>query len=283
MRYHVAGELVDAADATVSVADRGFRYGDAGFETLRAYGGGVFRWDDHADRLAGTLDALGFDRYPDAADLRERVRETLAANELADAYVRVSVTRGAQGGKLTPGPADPTVVVVAKPLPRGGVAGEDVWDAPASARVIETRRVPSDALPASAKTHNYLNGVLARTELDGEDEALLRDTDGHLAEGATSNVFWVRDGTLHTPSLAGDVLPGVTRRVVLELAADAGIDVETGVYEPGALRHADEAFLTNTTWEVRPLVAVGDAALPVGPVTERLRDAFDRRVEATHY
>ncbi|WP_435097775.1 aminotransferase class IV [Halarchaeum sp. P4] len=283
MRYHVGGELVDADEASVSVADRGFRYGDAAFETLRAYGGEVFRWDDHATRLRNTLEELYFDAYPPMDDLYGRVQETLAANDFEDAYVRVSVTRGPQEGKLAPGPADPTVVVVAKPLPRGGTAGEEVWDAPATARVVETRRVPTEALPASAKTHNYLNGVLARAELDGEDEALLRDTEGHLAEGATSNVFWVRDGVLHTPSLAGDVLPGVTRRVVLELASEEDIDVETGVYAPDTLRHADEAFLTNTTWELRPLVAVGDVELPVGPVTERLHEAFDAAVEETHY
>jgi len=282
MRYHVGGELVPADEASVSVSDRGFRYGDAGFETLRAYGGTVFRWDDHAERLARTLDALGFDDRPDARDLRERVRETLAANDLEDAYVRVSVTRGAQSGKLSPGPADPTVVVVTKPLPRGGTVGEDVWDAPATARVVETRRVPSEALPSHAKTHNYLNGVLARLELDGEDEALLRDTAGNLAEGATSNVFWVRDGVLHTPAL-DDVLPGITRRVVRELAADLDVPLETGTYDLDALRGADEAFLTNTTWEVRPVRRVGDTAIGGGPVTDRLADAFDERVEAAHY
>ncbi|GGN10724.1 aminotransferase class IV [Halarchaeum nitratireducens] len=283
MQYHVDGALVDADAASVSVADRGFRYGDAAFETLRAYGGTVFRWDDHAARLRNTLDALGFERYPDAADIRARVRETLAANDLADAYVRVSVTRGAQPGALTPGPADPTVIVVTKPLPRGGTAGDDVWDAPASARVVETRRVPDAAVPAAAKTHNYLNGILARNELDGEDEALLCDVDGRLAEGATSNAFWVRDDTLHTPTLDGDVLPGVTRRAVLDLAAREGIDVETGTYDPVALRRADEAFLTNTTWEIRPLVDVDGTALPVGPLTERLAARFDAAVEAAHY
>ncbi|GGM61797.1 branched-chain amino acid aminotransferase [Halarchaeum rubridurum] len=283
MQYHVDGALVDADAATVSVADRGFRYGDAAFETLRAYGGTVFRWDDHAARLRDTLDALGFERYPDAADLRGRVAETLAANDLDDAYVRVSVTRGAQSGKLTPGPADPTVVVVTKPLSRGGTDGDDVWDAPASARVVETRRVPDAAIPAAAKTHNYLNGVLARNELDGEDEALMCDVDGHLAEGATSNVFWVSDGTLRTPTLDGDVLPGVTRRVVLELAEREGVDIETGTYDPDALRRADEAFLTNTTWELRPLVDVDGTALPVGPLTERLAGRFDALVESTHY
>jgi branched-chain amino acid aminotransferase len=286
MHYHVNGDLVPAEEATVSVRDRGFAYGDAAFETLRAYGGDVFAWDAHADRLARTCRLLELDHGLAAADLRERVAETLEANGLTDAYVRLSVTRGVQPGKLTPDPdVDPTVVVVVKELPRGGRDGSPVWDGPARTRVVDTRRIPDEALPAAAKTHNYLNGVLARLELRGTDadEAILRDADGNLAEGATSNLFLVRDDVLHTPTLDGPVLPGITRSVVTELAADAGIAVETGRYSPADLRDADEAFLTNTTWEVRPVASVDDATVGGGPVTERLARLFDDRVEERHY
>ncbi|MFB6135966.1 MAG: aminotransferase class IV [Halobacteriaceae archaeon] len=283
MRYHVDGDLVPAAEATVSVRDRGFAYGDAAFETLRAYGGEAFAWDAHEERLRGTCDALGMaDAVPD--DCRERVRETLRANDLAEAYVRLSVTRGVQPGKLTPDPeVDPTVVVVVKPLPRGGVGGDPVWDGPATAEVVDVQRVPDAALPARAKTHNYLNGVLARLDAPGADEALLLDADGRLAEGAASNLFFVRGGVLHTPSLEGPVLPGVTRGVVLDLADEVGVPAATGRYRPDDLRDADEAFLTNTTWEVRPLARVGGRDLGGGPTTERLAAAFDRRVERAHY
>ena len=293
MKYHVDGELVPASEATVSVTDRGFAYGDAAFETLRAYGGRVFEWDAHRRRLERTCDAMGM---PEAtpADLRERVRATLAANGLDDAYVRASVTRGEQPGKLTPRPdVDPTVVVVVKPLPRGGVDGAPVWDDPAVLRTVETRRIPDGALPSAAKTHNYLNGILARLELrraaggdasesgdaTAADEALLRDADGNVAEGATSNVFFVTDGTLRTPSLDGPVLPGVTRSVVLELAREAGVPAETGAYAPEDVRTADEAFVTNTTWEVRPVASVDGRTVGGGATTRRLARLFDRRVE----
>ena len=303
MYYHVDGDLVSADEATVSVRDRGFMYGDAVFETLRAYGGRLFEWDAHAERLGRTCDALALDHGFSDANLRDQIRETLAANDLEDAYVKLSVSRGVQPGKLSPGPVeDPTVVVIASELPRGGRAdrgGESVWDGPATAAVVETRRVPDAAIPAHAKTHNYLNGILARLELDREepgeadernapDEALMLDSDGNLAEGATSNLFFVRDGTLHTPSLDGPVLPGITRRVVLDLAEQEGIPVAEGASEPAALRDADEAFLTNSTWEIRPLAAAEgrdgeSAALGRGPVTDALADAFDARVEREHY
>lgn len=286
MQYHVDGELVDAESATVSVRDRGFAYGDAAFETVRVYGGEIFEWDAHADRLADTCDALALDHGLSRETLRERVEETVAANDLQEAYARLSVTRGVQPGKLTPAPeVDPTVVVIVKKLPRGGVDGEDVWAGPARTRLVETRRIPDEAVPSTAKTHNYLNGILARLELrdTAADEALLRDVDGYLAEGTTSNLFFVRDDALHTPGLGGPVLPGVTRSVVLELARSEGIPVETGRYRPEELHAADEAFLTNTTGEVRPIATVDGVEIGGGPVTDLLARLFDERVEANHY
>ncbi|SFB70178.1 branched-chain amino acid aminotransferase [Halobiforma haloterrestris] len=284
-RYHVDGDLVPASEASVSVDDRGFRYGDAAFETLRAYGGEIFEWERHADRLEATCEALSLEHGLSADDLRSRIDETLAANDLADAYVRLSVTRGVQPGKLTPQPeVDPTVVVYVKPLPRGGLEGESVWEGRATVESVETRAVPDAAVPAGAKTHNYLNGILARTELSAAaDEALLFDTDGAVAEGATSNLFFVRDGRLRTPSTDCDVLPGITRGIVLETAHAAGIEVETGRYDLEDVRTADEAFLTNRTWELRPIERIDDAAIGTGPVTERLSRAYDERVEDACY
>ncbi|WP_135663862.1 aminotransferase class IV [Halorhabdus rudnickae] len=296
---HVDGEIVPAEEATVNVRDRGFAYGDAAFETLRAYGGEVFAWDAHADRLEQTCETLGFaEAIPPREDLRERIEETLAANDLADAYVKLSITRGVQPGKLTPEPrVDPTIVVTVSELPRGGVDGTPVHDGPATVVTVDRRRVPDAAIPADAKTHNYLNGILARLDLrrGGEgadsgpadeptaDEALLLDEGGSLTEGATSNLFFVADGVLHTPSTDLPILPGVTRSIVLELARTEGLPVEEGFYRPERLRSADEAFLTNTTWEVRPVETIDGEAVGGGPITELLGRLYDRRVERTCY
>jgi branched-chain amino acid aminotransferase len=284
--YHVDGELVPAGEATVSVRDRGFMYGDAAFETLRAYGGELFEWTAHADRLAETCDVLELDHGLSAEALRERVEETLAANGFEEAYVRLSVTRGVQPGKLTPDPdVDPTVVVVVSELPRGGRGGDPVWDGPATLQTVKTRRMPDRALPARAKTHNYLNGILARLELrvTGADEALMLDAAGHVAEGATSNVFFVADDALCTPSLDGPVLPGVTRRVVIDLAREEGIPVREGQFTPDDVRNAAEVFVTNTTWELRPVATVDGIDCGGGPVTTLLSRVFDERVERACY
>jgi branched-chain amino acid aminotransferase len=292
LRYHVDGELVPAPEATVSVEDRGFAYGDAAFETMRAYGGTVFRWDAHADRLADTCETLALDHGVADADLKRRVDETLAANDLADAYVKLSISRGVQPGTLDPKPeVDPTVVVIARPLARGGVGSDPVHDGPAALQTTKTRKVADRAIPAAAKTHNYLNGILARLELrvTGADEALLLDPDGNVAEGATANLFFADGTALKTPSLDGPILPGVTRATVIEIAEEEGIPVEEGTYAPDAVREADEVFLTNSTWEIRPVATVdgiavdGDGEGAAGPLTTLLSRLFDRRIEEVHY
>lgn len=282
MQYHVDGELHDADEATVNVRDRGFMYGDAAFETLRAYGGEVFEWDAHANRLRETCEILGLNHGLSDTNLRERVDETLAANDLDDAYVRLSVTRGVQPGKLTPREeVDPTVVVIVKELPRGGRGSTPVWDGPATLQTVRTQRVANRAIPAKTKTHNYLNGILARLELraTGADEALMLDADGYLAEGATSNLFFADGQALKTPSLDGPVLPGVTRSVVVDLARSEGIPVEEGAYTLDDVRNADEVFLTNTTWEIRPVETVDGLDNEGGPVTTLLSKLYDERVE----
>ncbi|WP_436343041.1 aminotransferase class IV [Natronorubrum sp. FCH18a] len=290
--YHVDGDLVPASEATVSVDDRGFRYGDAAFETLRAYGGTIFEWEAHVERLERTCEALSLAHGLASGDLRARIDETLAANDLEDAYVRLSITRGVQPGKLTPRPeVDPTVVIYVAPLPRGGLEGDSVWDGPATVRTVGTRRTPDEAIPSAAKTHNYLNGILARAELraesedgtGGADEALMCDLDGYVAEGATSNLCFVRDGTLHTPSTDGPVLPGITRDIVLESAAEVGISVTEGRYELEDVCAADEAFLTNRTWELRPITTLDGRDIGGGPVTDRLSRLYDERVERACY
>lgn len=306
--YHVNDELRPAEEATVNVRDRGFLYGDAAFETLRVYGGSVFEWETHVARLRATADTLGMtDTVPTDENLSSRIHETLAANDLADAYVRLSVTRGVQPGKLTPHhEADPTVVVIIEELPRGGRDGSPVWNGPAAVRTVQTQRVPDEAIPATTKTHNYLNGILARLELrrsaddcdtdrsapvgDSEDhpsadEALLRDKQGHLVEGATSNVFFVSDGVLRTPSIEEPLLPGITRRTVLDLACQDDIPIETGRYTVDDIRGATEAFLTNTTWELRPIATIDGSTVSTasGTVTNRLQQLFDDVVENHHY
>lgn len=290
--YHVDGELVPAVEATVSVHDRGFLYGDAAFETLRVYGGELFEWEAHARRLAETCDVLGLDHGLSDGVLRDRVDETLAANDYAEAAVRLSVTRGVGSGPLASGigpgtgtTEGSTVVVLVDELPRGGRESDPVWDGPATLQTVKTRRVPDRAVPARTKTHSYLNSVLARRELrvTDADEALVLDADGDVTGGAASTVFFVDDDALCTPSLDGPVYPGVSREVVVDLAHDEGIPVREGQFTPDDVRGAAEVFVANTPWELRPVAAVDGIDCGGGPVTTLLSRLFDVRVERACY
>jgi branched-chain amino acid aminotransferase len=175
-------------------------------------------------------------------------------------------------------------------LPRGGIDGERIWDDPATVQTVRTRHTASEAIPADIKTHNYLNAILARLELRraasdsyAADECLLRDQDDTVLEGATSNVFFVTANGLRTPAVDLDLLPGVTRSVVLDLAEDEDLPVETGAYGVDAIRDADEAFLTNATWELRPVASVDGIEVGGGPITELLQRRYDARVEDRCY
>ncbi len=286
MQYHVNGSLVHEDEANINVRDRGFLYGDAAFETLRAYNGEIFEWEAHASRLRATCNTLGIDHSLTSSELYERIIETLHANNLREAYVRLSITRGIQPGKLTPAEdVSPSVVILVKRLSESGTTGTRPWDEPATAMIAETRKIPDEAVPARLKTHNYLNGILARLELRGTNanESILLTTDGVIAEGATSNVFFVDNEVLYTPSAASTILPGITRNVVMKFARSVGIPVETGEYKPSKLTGSDECFLTNTTWEIRPVGSVGATNFETGPVTKTLITEFNEYVDRHYY
>lgn len=284
LQYHVDGDLVPADEATVSVRDRGFTLGDAAYEAVRVYGGELFEWDAHAARLQKTCGLIGLDHDISDDDLRDRVLAVLDANDFDDAVVRLSLTRGVPTDErdLLADP-DPTVVVTAKPLPRGGLDGEPVWDEPARLQTVSTRHTRGTAIPAQAKTHSRLNAVLAELELDDDaTEAIILDDDGFVTEGTTCNLFFVADDALRTAGTALPILPGVTRNVVLDIAREEGVPVRTGRYTPAEYRAADEVFLTSTTREVKPVDSVDGTPVEPGPVTELLRRRFDERVESLY-
>lgn len=285
LTYLVDGELVPADEAVINVRDRGFLYGDASFETMRVYGGSVHAWERHMDRLDDTCDLLAITHDIPRGQLKQWVDRVLDANNESEAAIRLSITRGIQPGVLSPAPEiEPTVVIIIRPLTRGGIEGSPTWDGPAAVRIVDVTKIPDDAIPARAKTHNYLNGILARLELDeSEDEAIMCDREGSIMEGATSNLFVVEEGTLATPPVSTGVLPGITRATVLELADNLEIPVEETRITPEILRTADEAFLTNSTAEVWPIGTIEGEPRTSGPVTERLQTAFCEAIEAAHY
>jgi len=262
---YLNGDLVAAEQAALPALDRGLLYGYGLFETMRSYGGRVFRLAEHYRRLEAGAEMLAIPVPLTLAALGEAVETTLARNGLADAYVRLTLTAGeAEGG-------GPSVVLFAREVTE---YAPELRERGMAAVISGVRRNETSPL-ARVKSLNYLDNLLAREEArrSGAGEALLLNTRGFITEGAASNVFLACDGTLFTPGVEAGALPGITRQVVMELAREEGLAVEEANVALPDLFGAGEAFLTNSVMEVMPLVSVGGRPVGLGrpgPLTGRL-------------
>jgi branched-chain amino acid aminotransferase len=275
-RVYINGSIGAPEDAKISVFDRGFLYGDSVYEVMRSSGGHLVDLERHLLRLGRSAASLALSMPPES-DLRKAVADTLAATGNEESYLRIVITRG--GGEVgldTALAGLPTLIVIAKPLvlPEAHKYQEGV-----GVRLVNVQRTSAKAVDPSVKSGNYLNNILALAEArkTGDEEAIMCDREGCIAEGSSSNVFWIAGEKLHTPSLAVGLLAGITRERVLELARAAGISVEEGRFAPDALRGAEEAFLTSSIRGLLPIARVDAMPLQApcpGPVTTRLMAAY---------
>lgn len=266
------GAPVDPADATISVFDRGFLYGDSVYETLRTAGGKLVEWTEHMQRLERSAAGIGLELPFDEAELLEAVHATMAAAANPESRIRIVVTRGAGPMMLDiRGASDAQLVVFVQPLVE---LEAEAYERGVSAHIIGHQPSPHPGL----KTGNYLPNILAvkrAIELRGDD-AILCNREGEIAEGATSNVFMVRGGSLTTPPLEAGLLAGITRQRVLGLCEQLGLRVDERRILPDELRLADEVFLTSSVRGVMPVTQLDDQPMSggaPGPVTRRLMDA----------
>lgn len=270
----VNGEVVERSTARVSALDRGLLYGYGLFETMRSYGGRVFRLAEHYRRLCDGASRLAIAVPLSLDDVGEAVDAVLVRNHLADAYLRLTVTAGTPPNAAGPA-GDAAAVLVARPLTD---YPPDLYRRGMAAVVSSIRRNETSPL-TRVKSLNYLDSLLAReaARRRGADEAILLNTRGLVAEGSASNLFLVEGGRLLTPSIESGALPGITRQAALELASAAGLEaVESGV-EMQALWDAPEVFLTNSVMEVMPLTMLDGRPMgsgEPGPVTERLGQMY---------
>jgi branched-chain amino acid aminotransferase len=247
----VNGRLTEPRDATVSALDAGFLLGDGLFESLRACDGAPYLLDRHLARLLCAAAELEFENVPSRDYLAAQVRRTLERAALADAYVRVTLTRGSGATALAPPSGPPTLVIAALPASSRADSG-----------IQATLLGPPSELGAKAKSTSRQQAVLARrlVQKRGAGEGLYVSAEGHVLEGVSSNVFAVRDDRLLTPP-AEHCLPGITRARLLELAADDGLSTLQAPLEIDVLMGADEAFVTNAVQGVRSLRAIDGAAI----------------------
>jgi len=275
------GAFVHRDEAKVSAWDRGFMFADAVYEVVRYYNGRALGMTAHLERLAHSLGEIDL-VLPDDSPMLDAVSDALVErNGEPDAAVYWQVTRGAaeRDHRFPPASTPPTVFVMSQPMPPLRVEGP-----PATMTAMTTPEIrwPRCGIKATA----LLPNVLARQEAAeaGCDEALFVRPDGSVAEGTARSVFMVADGRLRTHPLDGTILGSITRRLVLDFAAQLGIDVDETPFAVHELYDADELIAAGTTTEIKPIVSVDGKAIghgEVGPVTRRLVDAYRMHVVET--
>ena len=272
---YLNGQIVERGGAVVSVADSGFLHGASVFTTMLAHKGKVFRFDRHLARLMGSVERFKLRTDATAEDLRQATGELLAANELAEAGVRITLSPGAIDGE------QPTTLITADPLPEYPA---EWYEKGITVVVSSLRQSPVDPTCGS-KTGCYFPRVLARQEATakGAEEALWYTPDNHLAEACFCNVFLVCGGKVCTPPLATPVLAGVVRETVVEICQTAGLgcDADTPLTVQEMLG-AEEIFLTASCAGVRPVVRVerhGVGDEKPGPITRQIMSAYGEMLE----
>jgi branched-chain amino acid aminotransferase len=273
----INGELKPTDEAFVSVFDHGLLYGDGVFDTMFATYGYIFKFQEHLERFRRSLRATRMALPIPEEDLERVVRETVKANGLRDAYIKVVATRGVSPEPLLdPRNTSPTLIVFVRPYL--SLAGAGKKETGLSTKLTAIQRVGHSALDPRVKNLNYLNLVLAKIEAinANADEALLLDEEGFVCEAPGYNLFVVRDGVVLTPERG--VLEGITRETVLELCDELGIPRVIQSVAPFDLLVADEAFLSSTAAGLVPVTRVDGALIKdgrPGPIFRRLDQAYE--------
>ncbi len=288
MKIYLNGKLVDRERATVSVYDHGLLYGDGVFEGIRAYRRLVFKLEEHLDRLFESAHTLMLTVPLSKAQLAAAVIQTLKANHLADAYIRVVVTRGPGDLGLDPRKCPrPTLFIIAD---RIVLYPDQLYREGLSIVTVPTQRNVPEALNPQIKSLNYLNNILAKIEATnaGSAEALMLNAQGYVAECTGENVFLVKRRAVLTPPPYVGLLRGITRDTVMALARRQRLAVREEVLTRHDLFNADECFLTGTAAEIVPVVRIDGRVIGTGrpgPVTGVLRRAYQRltRTDGVRY
>lgn len=277
MKIYIDGKYYNERDAKISVFDHGLLYGDGIFEGIRAYNGRVFKLKEHIDRLFCSARSLLLKLPLSHGAIMQAVVEACRKNRVRDGYVRLVVTRGPGTLGLNPNRCKkPSVIIIAGKI---ALYPPELYERGMEIVTVPTTRNLHSALNPAIKSLNYLNNVLAKIEANnaGCEEAIMLNAEGFVAECTGDNVFIVKEGQLLTPPLSAGALYGITRKVVMELAAASGLKVS----EPNLTRYdlfnAEECFLTGTAAEVVPIVRIDGRVIgkgKPGPVTRDLEAQY---------
>src|SRR5712672_2434065 len=277
LKIYIDGKYFDEQNAKISVFDHGLLYGDGIFEGIRAYHSRVFKLKEHIDRLFYSAKALLLDIPLTHQQMMKAVVETCRQNKIRDGYIRLVVTRGAGTLGLNPNRCkNPSIIIIADKIQ---LHPAELYERGMEIVTVPTTRNLHSALNPAIKSLNYLNNILAKIEANnaGCEEAIMLNAEGFVSECTGDNVFIVKENHLQTPPLSAGALYGITRRVVLEIAEESGLQVS----EPNLTRYdlfnADECFLTGTGAELIPVVKIDGRVVGMGkpgPITKSLVEKY---------
>jgi len=264
------GQFVPESQAVVPISDRGFMYGDGLFETLRVVNGRPFYLAEHLERLARGADFLKIKCPFPPKELEDFAVQLIEQNQMPEAILRLTLTRGPGERGYTPRAAGrPTVIMTLHDPPSAEPPVQ--WNL-----ITSSYRIPAADPLASFKTLNKLTHVMARSEAveQGADEALLLNTNGEVAEATSGNLFWVYQNSLCTVPTGRGVLPGITRAVVLEICQALGLQTNKRVIKPEALRNSEGIFLTQSVFGIVPVASFDREPIAPSPLVDQIFSAY---------
>ncbi|RMG68252.1 MAG: aminodeoxychorismate lyase [Nitrospirae bacterium] len=278
MYIYLNGNIIREKDARISINDRGFLLGDGVFETLRAYNGKPFLVSEHLERLSRAAQKLRITLNESPLEMVSIVERLLEMNNLKEAYIRITLSRGTGGrGIEIDGCSEPTLLIITRAYE---APSEEIYKRGVRVGFLERKntRLPEDY---DIKSISFLNNILSRLEVSdrGLFEGILLNSDGFITEGTVSNLFFIKRGRLHTPSVESGILKGITRGKVLEIAKSMGIEVEEGLYRKEQLLEADEVFITNSLLEIVPVCEIESKGFKDITITRGLLKQYRKEVE----
>jgi len=281
MKVFLDGQLVDKADAKISVFDHGLLYGDGIFEGIRLYDRNIFRLEEHLERFEFSAKALLMDLPWSREEIREAVCETCRANGLVDGYIRLIATRGVGDLGLSPWNCPrPALIVIADKI---ALYPEEHYEKGLEIVTVPTRRNNPASLNPAIKSLNYLNNILAKIEAEqfGALEGIMLNDQGLVAECTGDNIFVLQKGVIYTPSAQQGALKGITRDSIFDIGRELDLAIEEHELTRYDIWNAEECFLTGTGAEVIPAVSLDGRKIGTGkpgPVFKRVLQAFRKLV-----
>ena len=278
---YVNGEYVPQSEAKLSIFDHGVLYGDGVFDTWCTWNGYIFKFDQHVDRLYRSIHAFKIDMPLSKEEFKKIIVKVVETNGAKNQYIKSLVTRGVGPRPLlSPVGCKTSVVVFSRPYLWIIEPGEGKK---VKARITSVRRTPAQCLDPKAKNLNYANLVMAKMEAQnaGADEAIMLDIDGFVNEAPGYNIFVVSKGKLYTPP-EENILIGVTRETVFEIAKKEGLEVIEARMIPYDLYTADELFLASTAGGLIPIAEVDGRQIgsgKPGPITKKFNALYMEMLE----